>query len=200
MSTKNLENKELLNSLKEVQAIDKSASKTDIVEKVVSEAKIAKTELKQRELKDIIKFKRESAIVKADRKIEQQHRSYIVYNTDEKHANVYYSTTYFNTLTQKEEQLNVHIMRKLRDDIVAKMTHDTRFTTATIQKMLQTKGSNYCDFIRNTFYEISLLTTKDAVDKDLSAVMLKAQEHKKLLIRYNTIQDSRHAKYEFIKV
>jgi carboxylesterase type B len=169
-------------------------------------AKLSKTEkvkevLKVRNLTDFIKTKREAQIVKADRAIERQQRSYIVYaNDDNKTANVYYSTTYFNQDSQKEEQLDIHTTRKLISNYIKHLKKFDKFMTKDVQQKFATKGSNYCDFLRTAIYEHSITCTKEQLEKDFDACVLRAKSVNKELIRVNLTEDSRRAIYQYIKV
>jgi hypothetical protein len=196
------ENKALQAELKAELASDSTKSVSEVAQSMQQNKASAQTEVKTRDLKDFIKTKSEKQIQKAERVCEKQQRSYIVYPlaNDSKHAQVYFSTTYVNPLTNAEEQLNIAITRKLVADYLQSIAAQTHFTTSTLQKHFTTRGSNYCDLLRSALYEVGLLVSKaDATDK-LADCIARAVEHKKLIVYFNTTEDSRHKKYEYIRI
>ena len=199
-------NKALVAELKDVKATTSTRTVSETAQVLAakkqdsSTAATAAPVLKVRELKDFVKVKSEAAIAKAERVIEKEHRSYIVYNIDDKHAQVYSSTTYINPVTQREEALNIAITRKLVVDFLAKLQPQAHFSTATLQKLYSTRGSNYCDLLRSALYEVGLLTTKAEATEKLSEVIAKATEHKKLLVYFDVNEDSKRHRYEYIRI
>ena len=179
-----------------------------MTEKLQAELKELKTnatisdvakKLKTRDnVKDVVKkVKTFATIDKSDRAIERQHRSYITYSTDDKHAEVYYTTTYLNN--NVETQLNIAIMRSLVKDFIQKLQAE-KFTVSQIQKFYSIKGCNYGDIPRLALQEISLDASKHELETNLSALKATAIAKNKLLIRVNILEDSHKKLYEFIKV
>lgn len=196
--TKKAQEQELLAKLHDDANTEKS--KTEVAQNMQAEAKTEAKAVKVREVKDFIKTKNSTEIEKAQRVIEKQRRSYIVYNKDSTNAEVYYSTTYFNKETQKEEYLSAQIARKLVQQFVANLKQFDKFTAQTIMHEIQSKGSAYGDLVRNALYEISQFCTAQEVETNIDAIVAKAQENKKNCIYFNVLSDAHRARYMFIKV
>lgn len=203
MSNKKKNNTKLIAEL-HAQAVSNNNSISEVAQAVQVEVKaeVAQTEkaVKVRDVKDFVKLKSSTDIDNAQRIIEKQHRSYIVYAKDSLTADVYYSTTYFNKATQKEEYLSAQIARKLVNEFVASLKQFDKFTAQTIMHELQTKGSAYGDLVRNALYEISQLCTAHDVETDIDAIVARAIEHKKQCIYFNMLEEARRARYMFIKI
>lgn len=188
-------NKALQAELKTELASNNTTTVSDVAAKMQQ-----KKTLKTRNVKDFFfKNKSEKAINNANRVIEKQHRSYILRPTDEKHADVYYTTTYRDA-TQKELQLDFATMRVLAQQYLSKLKKLVKFTVKDVYTHYDIFGSSRSDYPRNALFELSKEFTMKEVTEKFDECVAQALTLKKQAIYYNAQPDSRRKVYLFVKI
>jgi hypothetical protein len=159
----------------------------------------AQAQVKTRNVTDFIVKKTKEQLEKDTRQVIKERRSYMLTDLNDNESEVYNATMYRN---EKNELvlLTQKIADKLVLDYVTKLQSMQKFNAQNIMTIHKTCGGAYGDKVRKFLFSISLLTTATEIEKDINSVVKKAQEKKKLCIYYNTIEDSRRIKYEFIKL
>ena len=195
MSTEN--NKALLAELKDAKSSNSTTTVSDVATKMQQTTK-AET-LKTRDVKAYIKHMSDKAIAAHSQVSIHERRSYRLAHESKTAADVLFTTyAYFDT--DKQVFLSTEKMRELRDLYLSEIKAQQSFTIQTIYKHFSITGSNRSDTARNSFKQVSFECTKDEAEKDLSAVIAKAQAANKKCIFYNIHNDSKHKCYMFVKV
>ncbi len=190
---KKSKNSELIAQLKEDS---KTKTKSEVAQATQTQAK---TELKVCEVKDFIVKKTNSELDTDSRTVIKERRAYMLTALDDSNSEVYNATLYRN---EKNELVlfSQKLANKFVNEYVAKLSSMTKFDAQNIMTLLQTCGGAYGDKVRNALFAISMRTTALEIEKDVNAVITQAQAKNKLCIFYNVIEDSRRAKYDFIKL
>jgi hypothetical protein len=192
-SIKKAENKALIAKLQE-QA--KTATKSEVAQHTAIATAQA---VKIRDVKDFIITKTKEQLSQDKRKVIQEHRSYMMNDIDANTSEVYNATMYRDADNQlvlfSQAQAN-----KCVTDYVAKLTASQKFDAQDIMSLLKTCGGAYGDKVRNALFALSYRTTATEIEKDINSVIAQAQAKQKQCIYYNVIEDSRRAKYDFIKI
>ncbi len=199
-----LKQKEVVAQLREhLKQKSVNATKSEIaqdMQKETKKAEVAKAEIKTRDVKDFIVVKNEEQLDSDSRQVIKERRSYMLDTVDSEHAEVYNATLYTNAETQKVELLTQKIANDLVQKFVSSLKYSDRFVAQDIMRKLQTKGGAYGDKVRNALFNLSIYVTQAQMNSDIEAVIARAKSVNKSLIRFNTIEDSRRIKYEFIKI
>ena len=187
----------------ELHSKAQNSSKTEVAQAIAQEVKAevaqAKT-LKVRDVKDFIVQKNQEELDADSRTVIKERRAYMLDALDTEMSEVYNATLYTNAESQKVELLTQKISDKLVQQFVDKLDYSDTFTAQQIMREMQTKGGAYGDKVRNSLYRISLYVTKEQMNSDIENCMLRAKTLKKQCLYFNTIEESRRAKYEFIKI
>ncbi len=155
--------------------------------------------VKTREVKDFIVKKTNSELDTDSRTVIKERRAYMLSAIDNDNSEVYNATLYRDENNQLV-LFSQKLANKFVNEYVAKLSSMTKFDAQNIMTLFQTCGGAYGDKVRNALYAISMRTTATEIDKDVNAVIATAQAKQKLCIFYNVIEDSRRAKYDFIKL
>jgi hypothetical protein len=188
-SKKKAENKALVAKLQE-------AAKTQTKSEVAQQATQA---VKVRDVKDFVVKKTNVELDADKRQVIKERRSYMLSALDTDNSEVYNATMYRDSSNQLV-LFSQAIANKCVADYVAKLTSMQKFNAQNIMSLLQTCGGAYGDKVRNALYSISLQTSASEIESDVNAVITKAKEKNKLCIYFNILEDSRRAKYDFIKI
>jgi hypothetical protein len=193
--TTNIKHTELIAKLKEEH---KTKSKSEIAQATQTVATQAQA-IKTREVKDFVVTKTKAELDADSRKVVKERRAYMLSDIDSDKSLVFNATMY-RTENNELALFTQQLANKLVLEYVQKLASMSKFDAQDIKNLLQTCGGAYCDKIRNALFAISLRTTATEVEKDINAVIATAQSKQKLCIFYNIIEDSRRAKYDFIKL
>lgn len=203
MSTKNIKHTELIAKLREDS---KNKTKSEVAQQAQQEQKTTTNQAVKvrnvknfilRNVKDFILVRTKAEFDKDTRKTKD--RAYMTEQLAENSFQTYNATCYRN---DKNELVlfSQALANKYVNEYVAKLASMSKFDAQNIMTLLKTCGGAYGDKVRNALFSISLRTTAQDIEKDVNAVIATAQEKKKLCIFYNVIEDSRRAKYDFIKI
>ncbi|MDD4989664.1 MAG: hypothetical protein PHV42_04545 [Candidatus Pacebacteria bacterium] len=187
---KKAENKALVAKLQEAS---KTATKSEVAQSVATAQAV-----KVRDVKDFVVRKANTELDADKRKVIQERRSYMLSALDTDNSEVYNATMYRDENNQLV-LFSQAIANKAVADYVSKLASMQKFNAQNIMSLLKTCGGAYGDKVRNALYSISLQTTASELEADVNAVIAKAKEKQKLCIYYNVLEDSRRAKYDFIK-
>jgi hypothetical protein len=190
------ENKALLAELNIAKETTDSKSVSDVAAKMQQKETVT---LKTRDVKAYVKHMSDKAIAAHEQVSIKERRSYRLAHESKTAADVLFTTyAYFDT--EKQCFLSTEKMRELRDLYLSELKAQASFTIQTVYKHFSITGSNRSDTARNSFKQISFECTKAEAEKDLSAVIVKAQAAKKQCVFYNIHDDSKHKCYMFVKV
>jgi hypothetical protein len=189
---KKSENKALIAKLQE-------ESKTKTVSEVAQQASQTTQAVKVRDVKDFV-VKKSNVELDADkRQVIKERRSYMLSAVDDTSSEVYNATMYHdanNNLVLFSQQ----IANKAVADYISKLASMQKFNAQNIMSLLHTCGGAYGDKVRNALFAISMQTTASEIEADINSVVAKAKEKNKQCIYFNILEDSRRAKYDFIKI
>ena len=106
----------------------------------------------------------------------------------------------FTNSENQQIALTQKIADKLVDDYIASVAIDSKFNAQCIMRLHKTCGGAYGDKVRKRLFEVSQLLTQaqaSALTEDIKTAM---RSKNKLCVYYNTLEDSRRQKYEFVRV
>lgn len=201
MSKKKQKHTELIAEL-HAQAVANNNSKIEVAQAIAQEVKAevaqtAQTEkaVKVRDVKDYIKIHTPEEIEHAPRKIERDRKSYILHGDQ-----AYFTTTFKNPETNKEEYLGMQLMRQLLAQHLETLRAFDTVKSGELVRKLQTTGSAFSAVVRNALNEISYITSAKQIEENIDEVVSHAIEAKKQLLRFDTSQNENLHRYTYLKL